>query len=192
MIGCFPARRDMKGRTWMRRKVAYYEDLPQDLSEKAWERGHIEPWELLRIAAWKSSRTPAFLSLEEPDRIISTTKTAGMASTLSPCNRRRSIERLGQRTTRLLRSHQIGYRTARWTQGRSGAQPVWPSRHSPTGSDGRPRHPEPRGLASCRRVGRTNTFPAASPSGGPLRRLLAVSGTSRRPTAEPVQGQDNP
>ena len=59
----------------MRRRVAYYEDLPRDLSDRAWNRRYIEPWDLLRIAAWKSSRTPAFLSLEEPDRIVSITGT---------------------------------------------------------------------------------------------------------------------
>jgi hypothetical protein len=33
-----------------------YQDEPTYLRDPIWERGQIEPWELLRICAWKSAK----------------------------------------------------------------------------------------------------------------------------------------
>jgi hypothetical protein len=60
-------------------------DPPSELAEAAWERGHIEPWDLLRITAWKAAITPAWLSVEDPRRIVSVT--AAVIKVLKPYRR---------------------------------------------------------------------------------------------------------
>lgn len=53
-----------------------YQDEPTHLRDPIWERGQIEPWELLRICAWKSAKNLALLSLNDPDDIRIRTRNA--------------------------------------------------------------------------------------------------------------------
>lgn len=59
----------------MRRQPEYQVE-PTELWNPIWERGHIEPWELLRICAWKSAKSLASLSLNDQDDIRTRTHQA--------------------------------------------------------------------------------------------------------------------
>lgn len=59
-----------------------YQEPPDDLREVLWEQGHIRPWQLLRIVAWKPVQGLAWLSLNSPDAIIDQTEHA--LATLRP------------------------------------------------------------------------------------------------------------
>jgi hypothetical protein len=55
-----------------------YQTEPTWLAKDIWQRGHITPWELLRISAWKSAKALAPISLNSEDAIIErTTETLG-------------------------------------------------------------------------------------------------------------------
>lgn len=53
-----------------------YQVEPVDLRPTIWERGHVEPWELLRICAWKSAQGLANLAMNDEEDIRSRTRNA--------------------------------------------------------------------------------------------------------------------
>src|SRR5665811_2363890 len=53
-----------------------YQIEPIELRAQIWDRGHVEPWELLRICAWKSARGLAPLSLNDEQEIRDRTRDA--------------------------------------------------------------------------------------------------------------------
>ena len=56
------------------RRKPRYQNEPLWLREELWARGHIEPWELLQISAWKSANANlALLSLNTPADIVDVT-----------------------------------------------------------------------------------------------------------------------
>jgi hypothetical protein len=57
-----------------RRRPAYQEEVGPDIRRGIWDRGHIEPWELLRIVAWKSAKGLPWLALERPEKIVAVTR----------------------------------------------------------------------------------------------------------------------
>jgi len=58
------------------RKRPDYQTEPKHLQELIWQRGFIQPWELLKIAAWKSANgNLAWLSLNTPETIEGITGT---------------------------------------------------------------------------------------------------------------------
>jgi hypothetical protein len=46
------------------------------IADKAWDRGYIEAFELARIAAWKSARSVAAITVNEPGEIEACTRAA--------------------------------------------------------------------------------------------------------------------
>jgi hypothetical protein len=56
--------------------IPYQEEPTSSLARNAWARGHLTSLELLRIAAWKSARGLAWLSLNTEEDIESQTATA--------------------------------------------------------------------------------------------------------------------
>lgn len=71
----------------MRRKPEY-QDPPLWIAGNAWERGHIEPFELARIAAWKSARSVAAVTVNRPGEIEFWTRAA--ISVILPWRNRRA------------------------------------------------------------------------------------------------------
>jgi hypothetical protein len=56
------------------RRRPTYQTEPLWLRQTIWARGHVEPWELLQISAWKSANANlALLSLNTPADIVSVT-----------------------------------------------------------------------------------------------------------------------
>jgi hypothetical protein len=53
-----------------------YQREPTELREVIWRQGLITPWQLLRIASWKSARSLAHLSLNNPADIEAATGAA--------------------------------------------------------------------------------------------------------------------
>jgi len=62
----------------MRSKPKYQVE-PTHIKKGIWERGHIEPWELLRICAWKSAQGLASLSMNDEELIRERTAAACVA-----------------------------------------------------------------------------------------------------------------
>ena len=58
----------------MRGKPAYQTEPGETFRTAIWARGHVEPWELLRIVAWKSAKGLPWLAMEAPESIASTTE----------------------------------------------------------------------------------------------------------------------
>ncbi|MCE9621857.1 MAG: hypothetical protein K8R99_05875 [Actinomycetia bacterium] len=50
-----------------------YQERPQS-RDAVWAQGYITPWQLLRIAAWKSAKGVALLSLNDEDTIVDQTR----------------------------------------------------------------------------------------------------------------------
>lgn len=53
-----------------------YQERPAWITERAWSRGYIEAFELTRIAAWKSARAVAAITVNEPAEIEARTREA--------------------------------------------------------------------------------------------------------------------
>ncbi|MEI8323049.1 MAG: hypothetical protein WCG49_08055, partial [Actinomycetes bacterium] len=53
-----------------------FQTEPAELRSVILDRGHIEPWELLRICAWKSAKGLAWLTLNTEDEIRNYTREA--------------------------------------------------------------------------------------------------------------------
>ena len=53
-----------------------YQDRPCWITDEAWNRGYIEPFELARIAAWKSARSIAAITVNRPEEIEAWTVTS--------------------------------------------------------------------------------------------------------------------
>lgn len=51
------------------RKQPEFQKRPVELAEKAWERGYIEAFELARIAAWKSAKGVAAITVNKAEEI---------------------------------------------------------------------------------------------------------------------------
>ena len=54
-----------------KKKTIKYQAEPKELVEEIMRRGHITPWELLKIVSWKSAKGVAWLSLNTEEEIIS-------------------------------------------------------------------------------------------------------------------------
>ena len=67
-----------------KKKIMEYQAEPKELVEGIMGRGHITPWELLKIVSWKSAKGVAWLSLNTEEEIISCTAetVAGLTSGL--------------------------------------------------------------------------------------------------------------
>ena len=67
-----------------KKKTIKYQAEPKELVEEIMRRGHITPWELLKIVSWKSAKGVAWLSLNTEEEIISYTgeTVAGLKSGL--------------------------------------------------------------------------------------------------------------
>ncbi|MEA2827734.1 MAG: hypothetical protein QOG43_2173 [Actinomycetota bacterium] len=81
-----------EGRMGTRLPKRYQEDMAPEVGKAMWRQGYIEPWELLRIAVWKSAIGGAALSVEEPDRIRSVTRS--VLSILQPYRDATAAEKL--------------------------------------------------------------------------------------------------
>ena len=70
-----------------KKKIIEYQAEPKGLVEGFMGRGHITPWELLKIVSWKSAKGVAWLSLSTEEEIISYTgeTVAGLKSGLVLC-----------------------------------------------------------------------------------------------------------
>jgi len=53
-----------------------YQDRPDWVADKAWNRGYIEGFELARIAAWKNAQSVAAITVNEPEEIEACTRAA--------------------------------------------------------------------------------------------------------------------
>jgi|GEM_PF-3552559 len=60
---------------------SYQHDIPTADVERMWDRGHIRPYELLRIAAWKSAISVARLTVNAEEEIEGRTRDALVAIT---------------------------------------------------------------------------------------------------------------
>lgn len=60
----------------MARATPKYQLEPTDLRDEIWSQGHIKPWQLLRVCAWKSAKGLAPLSLNSETEIIERTRAA--------------------------------------------------------------------------------------------------------------------
>lgn len=59
-----------------------YQDEPgDDLRQCLWDKGHFTPLQMFRLAAWKSARGLASLTLNSEDAIVDTTRKAIAALT---------------------------------------------------------------------------------------------------------------
>jgi hypothetical protein len=56
------------------RKRPEYQKRPVEITEEAWDRGYITAFELARIAAWKSARSVAGVTINSPEKIESCTR----------------------------------------------------------------------------------------------------------------------
>lgn len=59
-----------------------YQDRPWWITREAWSRGYIDAFELARIAAWKSARNVAAITVNRPKEIELWTRAA--ISTIQP------------------------------------------------------------------------------------------------------------
>lgn len=66
-----------------------YQNRPSWIAEEAWSRGYIEPFELARIAAWKSARSVAAITVNRPDEIEVWTRAA--ISAIRPWRDRKAV-----------------------------------------------------------------------------------------------------
>jgi hypothetical protein len=56
------------------RKRPEYQKRPVEITKNAWDRGYIEPFELARIAAWKSAKSVAGITVNNPEEIEDCTR----------------------------------------------------------------------------------------------------------------------
>lgn len=66
-----------------------YQDRPFWITDEAWNRGYIEPFELTRIAAWKNSRSVAAITVNRSEEIGAWTRAA--ISVIQPWRGRRAV-----------------------------------------------------------------------------------------------------
>jgi hypothetical protein len=66
-----------------------YQDRPCWITDKAWIRGCIDPFELTRIAAWKNAKSVAAITVNSPGEIEAWTEAA--ISAIRPWRDRRAI-----------------------------------------------------------------------------------------------------
>jgi hypothetical protein len=66
-----------------------YQDRPCWITDEAWNRGYIEPFELTRIAAWKNARSVAAITVNRPENIEAWTRAA--ISVIRPWRDRRAV-----------------------------------------------------------------------------------------------------
>jgi hypothetical protein len=59
-----------------RRQRKEYQDRPDWIADKAWNRGYIEAFELARIAAWKNAQSVAAITMNWPEEIEACTRAA--------------------------------------------------------------------------------------------------------------------
>lgn len=59
-----------------RRQRKEYQDRPDWIAGKAWNRGYIEAFELARIAAWKNAQSVAAITVNGPEEIEACTRAA--------------------------------------------------------------------------------------------------------------------
>lgn len=67
-----------------------YQNRPCRITDNAWRRGYVEAYELTRIAAWKSARGVAAVTVNEPDEIEACTRAA--MSAIQPWRGRKATE----------------------------------------------------------------------------------------------------
>jgi hypothetical protein len=75
------------------RRRKEYQGRPDRITDKAWDRGYIEAFELARIAAWKSAISAAAVTVNEPEEIEACTRAA--ISVIRPWLGRKGTELAG-------------------------------------------------------------------------------------------------